>query len=216
MTGHRFGRWSVLSYEGDGKWACRCDCGNEAVVIGANLRNGRSESCGCLFREKLKEARPATVIDEKGNRYGRLLVLKRSDRDLSDGVYWDCECDCGRVVEVRGKSLRKGHTTSCGCRRKEVAAETLGAVARGQKGEKHPRWKGDDVSYRYAHLWVSRHKDKKGVCEICGEERYTEWANRRPDREPSRNPDDYIEVCKPHHMILDGHPWLRAKKKEEA
>jgi len=211
MTGHRFGRWLVVSYAGDGIWNCRCDCGNEAPVIGANLRNGRSQSCGCLGREKLKEQRPATLIDETGNRYDRLLVLRRADRDPSEGVYWECQCDCGNLTEVRGKLLRSGHTTSCGCKRKETSAKTLSAVASAQTGENHPRWKGDDLSYTYAHVWVARHKEKTGVCEICGERRYTEWANRHPDRRHSRNLDDYIEVCKPHHMLLDGHPWVKRK-----
>lgn len=29
-------------------WKCRCDCGNEIIVNGQNLRNGIVKSCGCL------------------------------------------------------------------------------------------------------------------------------------------------------------------------
>lgn len=59
LTGQRFGRLVVLR-EGnrilDGgyamshkaRWICRCDCGNETVVIGENLRQGNTRSCGCL------------------------------------------------------------------------------------------------------------------------------------------------------------------------
>lgn len=66
MTGQRFGRLKVLR-EGnrilDGgyamshkaRWICRCDCGNETVVIGENLRQGRTFSCGCLGREKRRK-----------------------------------------------------------------------------------------------------------------------------------------------------------------
>lgn len=31
-------------------WLCRCDCGNEGVVLGISLRLGRTKSCGCLQR----------------------------------------------------------------------------------------------------------------------------------------------------------------------
>src|SRR5690606_32604787 len=33
------------------RWLCRCDCGEELVVIGTSLRTGNTRSCGCLARE---------------------------------------------------------------------------------------------------------------------------------------------------------------------
>lgn len=113
-----------------------------------------------------------------------------------------------------GKNLRKGLTVSCGCWRRELAAERIQKISQGQIGEKHPRWRGEDVSYRYAHIWAGRQKDKTGACSQCGAQRYTEWANTRPNRQPSRDPNDYIELCKPCHLRHDDHPWW--KKKEEA
>jgi len=32
-------------------WHCRCKCGNEKDVDGRNLRNGTTQSCGCLNKE---------------------------------------------------------------------------------------------------------------------------------------------------------------------
>lgn len=57
-TGNRFGRLLVIhkaADETDGKWVCCCDCGNEKVVRGVNLRKGRVKSCGCLRRERPKQ-----------------------------------------------------------------------------------------------------------------------------------------------------------------
>lgn len=56
MTGKRYGRWTVIKrvprpeYKtGNGVWwLCRCDCGTERAIIGATLRSGMSQSCGCL------------------------------------------------------------------------------------------------------------------------------------------------------------------------
>jgi len=52
LAGQRFGRWTVLRRQDGPKlgasWLCRCDCGNEAVVYGQPLREGQSQSCGCL------------------------------------------------------------------------------------------------------------------------------------------------------------------------
>lgn len=33
------------------RYLCRCDCGNEIVVIGHDLRTGNTKSCGCLKKE---------------------------------------------------------------------------------------------------------------------------------------------------------------------
>jgi hypothetical protein len=55
-VGSRFGRLLIVERIGRGpgghaRYLARCDCGNETVVIGSNLRAGRTSSCGCLRRE---------------------------------------------------------------------------------------------------------------------------------------------------------------------
>lgn len=58
LTGQRFGRWTVLEKApsrpmGSGAyWVCKCDCGNIKQVNSQILRNGRSQSCGCLHYEQ--------------------------------------------------------------------------------------------------------------------------------------------------------------------
>ena len=76
-TGERYGRLLVLEYSGKdhrGKhlWRCRCDCGNEKIVVGDNLSSGKSNSCGCLKKE---------FLSKKGNQFGlysdrRLAIYK--------------------------------------------------------------------------------------------------------------------------------------------
>lgn len=53
--GSRFGRWTVVSMGesasyGGRKWNCVCDCGAEVQVLSKYLRNGKSQSCGCIQR----------------------------------------------------------------------------------------------------------------------------------------------------------------------
>jgi hypothetical protein len=55
-------------------------------------------------------------IDLTGKVFGRLLVLHRKG---DKGSVWVCRCSCGRVKNVRGSSLRRGLTKSCGCFRLE-------------------------------------------------------------------------------------------------
>jgi|GEM_PF-4947761 len=57
------------------------------------------------------------AIDETGNRYGKLTVIKRAHpKGHRSGAYWLCECVCGGRVIVQGGNLRAGNTTSCGCK----------------------------------------------------------------------------------------------------
>lgn len=57
LLGYRFGRLLVIDEaENDGRWTqwlCQCDCGSKVVVKTQVLRNHNTQSCGCLFRDKL-------------------------------------------------------------------------------------------------------------------------------------------------------------------
>ena len=67
----------------------------------------------------------ARLIDEVGNRHGRLTVLERGENAVKGQARWLCVCDCGNRTVVTGADLRNGHTTSCGCWKSEVSAERM-------------------------------------------------------------------------------------------
>jgi hypothetical protein len=57
ITGKRFSRLVVIERSpfqpnGQAAWLCRCDCGNETVVISQSLRGNGTKSCGCLKVEQ--------------------------------------------------------------------------------------------------------------------------------------------------------------------
>lgn len=59
-VGQRFARLTIVaaapSRGGRTHWRCRCDCGREVVVRGANLSSGNTRSCGCWHREQSSRA----------------------------------------------------------------------------------------------------------------------------------------------------------------
>lgn len=57
------------------------------------------------------------VIDLIGQRFGRLLVVGRASNDRTGNAQWLCQCDCGRAIVRQSRSLRRGQTLSCGCRK---------------------------------------------------------------------------------------------------
>lgn len=150
LTGERFGRLTVISRErnnrrGNALWICQCDCGNETVVLGERLRNGKTKSCGCLKEEFLKNhknskpkekvTKKATKIKEKkerkpqnrrivvdhndviGKRFGRLIVIKYLELEerTKKEESWLCKCDCGNYTTSSYSSLKNGNKKSCGC-----------------------------------------------------------------------------------------------------
>lgn len=80
--------------------------------------------------------RPA--IDETGNKYGRLTVLRRAtENECQSGAgmpaIWVCKCECGKTVLVPGRDLRNGHQVSCGCYAKDKAAELAQILGKKRK-----------------------------------------------------------------------------------
>lgn len=61
----------------------------------------------------------ASIIDMRGKRCGRLVVVKL-DAKRKGEYHWLCKCDCGETCLVRGQLLRSGATKSCGCYNREV------------------------------------------------------------------------------------------------
>ena len=62
-----------------------------------------------------------------GTKFGRLTVINAAADKVSATGYhtamWECLCDCGERVVVRGKCLTQGVTKSCGClQREEMSA----------------------------------------------------------------------------------------------
>lgn len=57
-----------------------------------------------------------------GQKFGRLEVV--SFNGIKGGrSYWNCVCECGNKTVVQGSRLISGHTTSCGCLKKERTYE---------------------------------------------------------------------------------------------
>ena len=57
-------------------------------------------------------------VDLTGMRFHHWTVLGRADKRPYGGTYWVCQCDCGNISEVDGKTLRNGRSTNCGCSNK--------------------------------------------------------------------------------------------------
>jgi hypothetical protein len=55
------------------------------------------------------------MIDLTGQKFGKLIVLKRMDNNKWGNPRWLCLCDCKKETIVNSSDIRDGHTKSCGC-----------------------------------------------------------------------------------------------------
>jgi len=58
LIGLKFNRLTVKQRvengsSGQSRWLCECECGNESIVGGTQLNQGKTKSCGCLTKEKI-------------------------------------------------------------------------------------------------------------------------------------------------------------------
>ncbi len=53
-------------------------------------------------------------------KFGRLTVIERVENNKSGSACWECRCNCGNIVVIRGDCLRTGCTQSCGCLNSEI------------------------------------------------------------------------------------------------
>lgn len=67
----------------------------------------------------------SAIINIIGQRFSSWTVLNKTDkRDSSGNIYYLCRCECGIEKIKAGRSLRNGHTKSCGCKgRKHINFE---------------------------------------------------------------------------------------------
>lgn len=79
LTGQKFGRLTVLKRVNNHKyykphWLCKCDCKNEIIVCGNEIKRGRTKSCGCLRKE---------IIVKRSTKHGHSKREKMSKEYIS-------------------------------------------------------------------------------------------------------------------------------------
>lgn len=123
LTGKQFNRLTVLERDTTKTgvyWICKCQCGKIKSIESSCLKRGKTQSCGCLQKERLREATSCNLI---GKKYNRLLVLDKAIID--NKLKWKCLCDCGNITYTTTTALTSGHTKSCGCLQKEIVHDKL-------------------------------------------------------------------------------------------
>lgn len=204
ITGMAFGRLTAIEVshtgsDGQARWRCKCNCGNEIVVRGAALRKGNTNSCGCY---KLDRIRESNYKDLSGQRFGKLIVVRDVGRKYGKVLY-ECQCDCGNTITGTAGDIRQGKYVSCGC-------------SKNWFGNKNPRWRGGSSKVSYPSIWnkrlrkLIRDRDKH-CCQFPNCE-YSDLIEHRKlnvhhinGNKGNCGDTNLISLCASHHMFVETH-----------
>lgn len=104
------------------------------------------------------------LIDLTGQRFTRLIVVRRVGSDRSGQAKWECRCDCGGKTITLGGNLRKGNTHSCGCYHVDRTVEVKTRHGHARKGS---------VSSTHRIWWAMLER-----CENPKDTRYVDYGGR--------------------------------------
>ena len=231
LTGQKFGKLTVIeraenTKSGKIRWKCKCECGKECVVGSSNLKQGITNSCGCL---KEVGAKKRIKNDLAGQKFGRLTAIEY----VGDGKgLWKCECECGRVKNISRYNLISGQTKSCGCYSSELTTKRnyekwenedyKQKMSDARKNAMEKQWQDEDFRQKMSELGRKRTGELAAHYkpELTEEDRtkrrlvpgYVEWeqtvkynANWTCDCCQTKNKG----MCS-HH--LDGYNWCKEKR----
>ena len=88
LSGKRFGKLVAQEWAGNSRWRCVCDCGNETLVLTANLNRANTSSCGCV-RNMMASKRNTTHGLSNSHVYKTWLSMRRRCRDVKNLSYQD-------------------------------------------------------------------------------------------------------------------------------
>lgn len=101
------------------------------------------------------------ILDLTGRKFGRLTVISYSHSEHKHLAHWNCQCECGNKMSVRGRSLISGNTKSCGCFRRENSTKLTFKHGRRYNDLTYSSWRSMrrrccDVKHKYFNNYGGR------------------------------------------------------------
>ena len=218
--GQKFGRLTVVELlppnpNHNRRALCLCDCGNTTITAVQNLRNGHTQSCGCLQKEV--QGALTRLQLKPGQQFGKLTVEKFAGISDSKHTLWTCRCECGTKKNYLGYLLTSGAISSCGCinsKGEEKIAQIL--TANNILFEKHKSFDTCLFPNTRAYGVFDFYVDNKYLIEYDGIQHYKFKQNA--DGTKSWNTEEHLKSqiyrdeyknkwCKDNHIMLIRIPY---------
>lgn len=106
------------------RWIWKCDCGQIKMLRTADIKSGKTSSCGCTRKQKLTDRNKKDIT---GQVFGRLTAIKPLRINSHKKFVWLLKCECGNFKESTVSRLLAGECRSCGCMFIEMVTSTAKA-----------------------------------------------------------------------------------------
>lgn len=186
LVGQKFGKLTVIeSAPNKGRrtqWKCKCECGNECIVLTESLRSGRTSSCGCLRSEQLVQRNRENVINLIGQRFGLLTVIEQAESNREHSC-WVCKCDCGNIKTVNSVELKNGDTLSCGCLRSSFGEQAIEKILKENNISYKKEYQFSDllsennIPLRFDFVLFDENDNIMRIVEYDGEQHFLDKTN---------------------------------------
>lgn len=149
--------------------------------------------------------RPFAGFDLTGQRFGRLVVLKRGENGKNWRTRWECLCECGNLTQVDSIHLRRGATRSCGCYKQERTQAGCHLVHGMTGTQEHRIWLGMLSRCNNPNVKCFANYGGRGI-EVC--ERWKDFQSFLADMGPRPSKKHSIERRDPNgHYSPDNCYW---------
>jgi hypothetical protein len=187
MIGTKFGRLTIVkdigllrspfSNRARYKVQCECECGKKVKVRLDSLKAGKTESCGCLNKERV--AAYARGVNRSkivvGRTYGKLTVLERGPNNKRGNAVYTCQCACGAECRLIGTKLTSGlhlECRKCSYAPHLVAIHAMRTLPLGIAACRAAYLQTKKTAESRGHVWEITIEDWKAItqlpCHYCG------------------------------------------------
>lgn len=123
LTGRKIGKLTVIGRDAEryGYWLCECECGNRKSIVHRSLRDGITQSCGCIQRDGAVQTGTKTIAgnsaervrDNKRYRTNFSVIesreLPKNNTSGHKGIWWDKSRSMwSAYIQVHGKKIHLG------------------------------------------------------------------------------------------------------------
>ena len=226
LEGQKFNRLLVLEEVQERRnkqiyWKCLCDCGTICEVNSGRLKNGTTQSCGCLHKEMLIQRNIENSEKILHKTFGRLIVIQdlglRKQPSRNKNERWSlCKCTCGNTIEVRNNQLINGQTQSCGCLVSQ-GENIIENILKTNNIIYEKQYSFPDLKnirpLRFDFAIFNNEKQLQFLIEFDGRQHYlgpeSGWKDSSSLQEIQRRDSMKNEYCKKNNIILKRIPYFK-------
>lgn len=174
------------------QYKCKCDCGNETMVLATHLSSGHTTSCGCLQKEIASKLFSSENLI--GKTYGKLTVIGLAEEQKKGHQVWKCKCECGNYADVTTQALNAGQRKSCGCLVSE-AEWSMSNILKGNNINFVPQYKIPECSHirplPFDFAVLDDEKQLVMLIELQGQQHYQPYTFCSESKEQQKENFEY-------------------------